>query len=131
MLFPLMGQIWKSTCTPVLCYEVEISDYTEKYADGISVTQDYRVGDSGRIHDKLLGVDVMIRITETEKDGLTGRTKKVVFGSKNSFTRSSGYPKPFQGEAIPIVEGAEQLKDKMRLKLFDRSGKKLMRKVVV
>lgn len=131
MLFPLMGQIWKSTCTPVLCYEVEISDYTEKYAEGISVTQDYRVGDSGRIHDKLLGVDVMIRITETEKDGLTGRTKKVVFGSKNSFTRSSGYPKPFQGEAIPIVEGAEQLKDKMRLKLFDRSGKKIMRKVVV
>ena len=127
---PMGCQIFYATCTPVLCYEVDMCDVDLTGANGISLTQDYKVGDSGRVHDKLLNVDVIIKITETEKNGLTGKTTKVVFGSKNSFTRASGYPKPFEGTAIPTIEAALWLHDNSRAPLRDKNGKKIMRKVV-
>lgn len=130
-MYPILMHIWETSCTPILCYEVDLADYQIEGVDGIKINQEYKVGDSGRIHDSLLDVDISIRITETEKDGLTGKTTKVVFGSKHSFTRASGYPKPFDGKDTPVIKSALLLRDNAHNSIKDKDGNQIYVKVVM
>lgn len=129
VLFPILFARFNSTCSPVICYDVTLAearrnpDFQE-----ISVFR-YKVGDIGRIYDERLGGAVWLKITETETDGITGEVTRVVFGSKNSFTRPAGYPQTIVIDPEQI-EGAFQLRDKDRYPMRDKNGLKIMRKVV-
>lgn len=121
--------LWKNSCTPVLCYEVDVQDLKDIYPELTNHYQ-YKVGNSGTIYDELLGGKVTLKITETEMDGITGEVTRVVFGSKNSFTRSAGYPQEFDVE--PTESTYEiPLHDNRKYLLYDSRGKKLMRKGVL
>ena len=121
--------LWKNSCTPVLCYEVDVQDMKDIYPELTNHYQ-YKVGNSGTIYDELLGGKVTLKITETETDGITGEVTRVVFGSKNSFTRSAGYPLEFDTEPsestfeTPLHDSEKQL-------LYDSRGKQIMRRGVV
>lgn len=121
--------IWKKSCTPVLCFEADVKDLKDIYPE-LKNHYQYKVGNSGTIYDELLGGKVTLKITETEMDGITGEVTRVVFGSKNSFTRSAGYPQEF--DAKPSKATYETpLRDNRRYTLYDSRGKKLMRKGVL
>lgn len=130
VIFPELFARFNRTSTPVICYEVNLLD-ARNHGDFKEIQPNYRykVGDTGRIYDERLGGEVILKITETETDGITGEITKVTFGSKNSFTRGAEYPhvNPIQPESI---EGAFQLRDKDRYPMRDKNGLKIMRKVV-
>lgn len=130
VIFPELFARFNKTSTPVICYEVNLLD-ARNHGDFKEIKPNYRykVGDTGRIYDERLGGEVILKITETETDGITGEITKVTFGSKNSFTRGAGYPQvnPIQPES---VEGAFQLRDKDKYPMRDSNGLKIMRKVV-
>lgn len=118
--------LWKNSCTPVLCYEVDVQDLKDIYPELTNHYQ-YKVGNSGTIYDDLLGGKVTLKITETEMDGITGEVTRVVFGSKNSFTRSAGYPQEFDVE--PTESTYEiPLRDSRGKLIFDSRGKQIMRR---
>lgn len=118
--------LWKNSCTPVLCYEVDAQDLKDIYPELTNHYQ-YKVGNSGTIYDDLLGGKVTLKITETEMDGITGEVTRIVFGSKNSFTRSAGYPQEF--DVAPTESTYEiPLRDSRGKLIFDSRGKQIMRR---
>lgn len=121
--------LWKNTCTPVICYEVDVQDLKDIYPELTNHYQ-YKVGNSGTIYDELLGGKVTLKITETEMDGITGEVTRVVFGSKNSFTRSAGYPQEFDVEPSEITYETP-LHDNRKYLIYDSRGKQLKRKGVL
>jgi hypothetical protein len=130
VIFPELFARFNKTSTPVICYEVNLLD-ARNHGDFKEIQPNYRykVGDTGRIYDERLGGEVILKITETETDGITGEITKVTFGSKNSFTRGAGYPQvnPIQPDS---AEGAIQIRDKNGLLLFDVDNDAIMKKVV-
>lgn len=130
VIFPELFARFNRTSTPVICYEVNLLD-ARNHGDFKEIQPNYRykVGDTGRIYDERLGGEVILKITETETDGITGEVTKVVFGSKNSFTRGAGYPQvnPIQPEE---VVGRVQYRDKSKRWLYDKSGRAIVKKVV-
>lgn len=127
-MFADIGAWWRKSCTPIVCYDVQVADLKEVYPD-MSNHYKYKVGNSGTIYDELLGGKVTLKITETETDGITGEVTRVVFGSKNSFTRGAGYPLEFDQE--PQESTYElMLHDSRKYLLFDSRGKQLARRGV-
>lgn len=129
VLFPILFARFNSTCSPVICYDVTLAEARRNPDFQEIEVSRYKVGDIGRIYDERLGGAVWLKITETETDGITGEVTRVVFGSKNSFTRPAGYPQTIVIEPEE-VEGAFQLRDKDRYPMRDKNGLKIMRKVV-
>lgn len=121
--------LWKSSCTPIICYDVDVQDLKDIYPE-LTDHYKYKVGNSGTIYDELLGGKVTLKITETETDGITGEVTRIVFGSKNSFTRSAGYPLEFDAE--PNEKTYETpLRDSRGKLLYDSRGKQIMRRGVL
>lgn len=125
-MFADIGAWWRKSCTPIVCYDVQVADLKEVYPD-MSNHYKYKVGYSGTIYDELLGGKVTLKITETETDGITGEVTRVVFGSKNSFTRGAGYPLEF--DQAPQESTFEfPLRDSRGKLIFDSRGKQIMRR---
>lgn len=121
--------LWKNTCTPVICYEVDVKDLKNVYPKMTNHYQ-YRVGNSGTILDEMLGGKITLKITETVTDGITGEVKSIVFGSKNSFTRSAGYPLEFDAEPQEATYEFP-LRDKNGRQIYDSRGKAIWRRGVI
>ena len=125
-MFADLNAWWRKSCTPVICYDVQVADLKEIYPE-LSNHYKYKVGNSGTIYDELLGGKVTLKITETETDGITGEVTRVVFGSKNSFTRGAGYPLEFN--QVPQESTYElPLRDSRGKLIFDSRGKQIMRR---
>lgn len=97
---PDMDVLWAQTCAffsrscaPVISYKFDIRDSIadELYSD-IQQMYRYEVGDSGQLYDERLGGAFTLTITETEKDGITGRTLSFTVGNSRSFVRSGSAP---------------------------------------
>ena len=127
-MFADLGAWWRKSCTPIICYDVQVADLKEVYPE-LSNHYKYKVGNSGTIYDELLGGNVTLKITETETDGITGEVTRVVFGSKNSFTRGAGYPLEFDVEPTESTYELE-LHDSRKYLLYDSRGKQIMRRGV-
>lgn len=130
LIFPELFARFAKTSTPVICYDVNLRDVKNNPDfEELNPHYRYKVGDTGRIYDERLGGSVTLKITETETDGITGEVTRVVFGSKNSFTRSAGYPQinPIEPDS---VDGAIQIRDKNGLLLFDVDNDAIMQRVV-
>ena len=130
LIFPELFARFDKTSTPVICYDVNLRDVRNNpdFAE-LNPHYRYKVGDTGRIYDERLGGFVTLKITETETDGITGEVTRVVFGSKNSFTRSAGYPQINPIEPEEVV-GRVQYRDKSKRWLYDKSGRAIVKKVV-
>lgn len=127
-MFEDIFALWKKMCAPIICYDVQVADLKEIYPE-LSNHYKYKVGNSGTIYDELLGGKVTLKITETETDGITGEVTRVVFGSKNSFTRGAGYPLEFN-QAPQESTYELPLRDSEKRLLFDSRGKQIMRRGV-
>lgn len=86
------GAFFDSQCAPLITYELNIVDL-KRNPDYSKFTNNYRykVGDKGKVWDERLQSWVILEITRTEKDGITGDTTKVVIGTMRDFTRPVGY----------------------------------------
>lgn len=130
LIFQELFARFAKTSTPVICYDVNLRDVKNNPDfEELNPHYRYKVGDTGRIYDERLGGEVILKITETETDGITGDVTRVVFGSKNSFTRSAGYPQinPIEPDS---AEGAIQIRDKNGLLLFDVDNDAIMKRAV-
>lgn len=82
-----------SNCAPIVSYHFDIRDSIadDLYRD-IQQMYRYEVGDSGQLYDERLGGSMTLTITETEKDGITGRVLSFTVGNTRSFVRSGSAP---------------------------------------
>lgn len=125
-MFQDLFAFMKNTMSPVICYELSVKDLRNVYPD-LTNHYKYKVGNTGTVYDTLLMGAVTLKITETEVDGITGECTRIVIGSKNSFTRSAGYPldlktQPSQRQyELPLYDSRGKL-------LFDSREKQIMRR---
>lgn len=93
LLFAKLQAWFWSVCSPVISYEFDIRDsINDELYDDIQNMYRYEVGDRGRLYDDRLGGSQTLTITETEKDGITGRTLRFTVGNTRSFVRSGAAP---------------------------------------
>lgn len=121
-----MMSLFKSTATPIICYELSVKDLVNVYPE-LTNHYKFRVGNTGTVYDTLFAGQVTLKITETEIDGITGECTRVVIGSKNSFTRGVGYP--LELNTAPSSRTYElPLHDSLGQLLFDSREKQMMRR---
>lgn len=103
--------LWGKISFPKITYELDIASLRAdpRYADFMEL-QDYKYGDSGTIYCPELDVQTIQKITEIEKDELTGDIKSMILGNTiNSLARPS-----FLGATVSSGRTAE---DKQERKL--------------
>lgn len=108
-------------CAPIISYKFDIADSIgNPVYDDISKMYRYEVGDSGQLYDERLGGSMHLTITETEKDGITGRTLSFTVGNTRSFVRSGSAPVDVP-EPIPLQKRFVW-RDKDGAVLVDKDG---------
>lgn len=120
---------FQRNCAPIISYKFDIRDSIDDntYAD-IQKMYRYEVGDSGYLYDERLGGRIKLTITETEKDGITGRTLSFTVGNTRSFTRSGSAPAPDIPE--PQIQQKRFIwRDKNGVVLVDKNGATLYSEV--
>ncbi len=72
---------FNTNCIPKISYEVDLEDVRNNpdYAD-FKEESDYRVGNVGVVHDDRLGGEIILKITKTIRNAITGKTISVTFG---------------------------------------------------
>ena len=111
-------------CQPIISYKFTIADSIGNpvYED-IAKMYRYKVGDRGIVYDDRLGGAVYLTITETEKDGITGKTLSFSVGNRRSFTRAANLPPTVYAAEIKPEKGEFLWRDKNGLLLRDPNGK--------
>ena len=112
-----------SHCQPIISYTFDIEDCRDNpvFAD-IENMYRYQVGDTGRIHDNRISSNpIALKVTETEKDGITGKCKKLIVGNRRSFTRSNSAPAQIVGETT-VRTALFWVRDKNGIGLIDKNG---------
>lgn len=119
-----------SHCQPTICYTFDIEDGRwNPTFDDIETMYRYQVGDVGVIQDKRLSDSpIALKITETEKDGITGKCKKLIVGNRRSFTRSWGQPAQIVG-TTEVTVSRLWIHDKNGVGLVDKNGRYLYQNV--
>ena len=119
---------------PTLSYSVNIKDVknNEDFKEFTNCPR-YKVGDTGKVYDERLGIDVTLKVTKTVKDCITGEILEVTFGDLRSFTRTQGYKAyaiPTDANTDVVTDNAFQLRDSSLAWLFDSEGARVMGKDV-
>jgi phage minor structural protein len=110
-------------CQPIISYKFNIADSIgNPIYDDISKMYRYKVGDKGTITDDRLGGTVYLEITETWKDGITGRTLSFSVGNRRSFTRPANIPAEVHVAQIQPEMKSFVWRDKNGLILKDKNG---------
>ena len=92
-LFAKACAFFGKNCAPIVSYKFDIADSIgNPVYDDISKMYRFEVGDSGQLYDDRIGGSMHLTITETEKDGITGRTLSFTVGNTSSFVRSGSAP---------------------------------------
>jgi phage-related protein len=119
-----------SHCQPIISYTFDIEDGRGNPTfDDIETMYRYQVGDTGQIFDnRLSDTPITLKITETEKDRITGKCKKLIVGNRRSFTRSGGQPAQIAGE-IETTVSRFWIHDKNGIGLVDKNGRYLYQNV--
>lgn len=112
---------WNAHCQPIISYRVSMEDVKNnpEYRE-FSNNPRYNVGDTGRIYDVRTGEYVNLRLSQTVKDAITGKTIEVTFGDVMGFSRSPGYDSgviDFKPEDLDVL-----VRDSDGNGVFDKSG---------
>ena len=119
-----------SHCQPIISYTFDIEDCRDNpvFAD-IDNMYRYQVGDTGIIQDSRISSEpIALKVTETEKDGITGVCKKLIIGNRRSFTRSSNQPSQIVGTMTTKVSQI-WIHDRNGIGLIDKNGVYLYQQV--
>lgn len=108
-------------CKPIISYRVSMEDVKNnpEYRE-FSNNPRYNVGDTGRVYDVRTGEYVNLRLSQTVKDAITGKTIEVTFGDVMGFSRSPGYDSgviDFKPEDLDVL-----VRDSDGNGVFDKSG---------
>lgn len=110
-------------CQPVISYKFQIADSIgNPIYDDISKMYRYKVGDKGTVYDERLGGAVYLEITETEKDGITGKTLNFSVGNRRSFTRPASIPATVHVAQIQDDASSYVWRDKNGVVIRDKDG---------
>ena len=110
-------------CQPVIAYKFDIADSIgNPVYDDISKMYRYKVGDKGIVYDDRLDGAVYLEITETVKDGITGRTLSFSVGNKRNFTRPANIPAEVHVAEIQPESSAFIWRDKNGVILRDKNN---------
>ena len=129
LLWAKVCAAFSRSCAPIISYTFDIRDSIDDdlYAD-IENMYRYEVGDSGQLYDERIGGAFRLTITETEKDGITGRTLSFTVGNSRSFVRSGSAPPASLN--IPQEETRSFVwRDKNGVILVDKNGATLYTEV--
>lgn len=126
------GDRWfRQQCQPLITYSVDVKDLS-KHPDYKDIKMfRFKVGDKGLIYDDRFGRPINLQITKTVTNGITGEVEQVQFGNTRSFTRNINYEPISENDIyVPVpTEQAYPLRDSNGLRLIDKNGKKILRKV--
>lgn len=123
---------FNANCAPVVSFKVDIEDVKDNPDFKMFANPDkLKVGNTGRLYDERLGVDMGLKISQTKTDAITGKVVEVTFGTVQSFTGGQNYPAVLT-DLIPVPQGGEiPLRDKNGEALFDRNREALMERIVI
>ena len=127
-LFMKASAFFAKNCAPIVSYRFDIADSIgNPVYDDIQKMYRFQVGDSGQLYDDRIGGAMHLTITETEKDGITGRTLAFTVGNTRSFTRSGSAPVDVP-EPI-LLQKRFVWRDKNGVVLVDKNGATLYTEV--
>lgn len=131
----LMAEVYaffQANCAPIVSYKVDIEDVKDNPDFQMLANLDkLKVGNTGRLYDERLGVDMGLKISQTKTDVITGKVIEVTFGTVQSFTGGQNYPAVLT-DLVPVPQGGEMpLRDKNAEALFDENGEALMERIVI
>lgn len=123
---------FNANCAPIVSFKVDIEDVKDNPDFKMFVNLDkLKVGNTGRLYDERLGVDMGLKISQTKTDAITGKVIEVTFGTVQSFTGGQNYPAVLT-DLIPVPQGGEiPLRDKNGEALYDSNGEALMERIVI
>lgn len=116
-------------CMPVICYEIDMEDVRKNPDFSMIADESIRVGDIGRVHDVRLGQDaIMLEITETTYDRITGKIKSFTVGQKQSFVYHPNHPIVWDEDGNPVVPTLKTwstwVRDSTGRYIYDAAGRK-------
>lgn len=131
----LMAEVYaffQANCAPIVSYKVDIEDVKDNPDFQMFVNTDkLKVGNTGRLYDERLGVDMGLKISQTKTDAITGKIIEVTFGTVQSFTGGQNYPAVLT-DLVPVPQGGDiPLRDKNGEALYDKNGEALMERIVI
>lgn len=120
---------FRKNAMPIISYEINLADVKDNPEfEEQNPNFEYKVGNTGRVYDARFGGAMTMKITGTEKDGITGRVTKVTFGTNRSFTRSASYP--VINPVVPDpVAGMIMVVDVNDVLCFDADGVQIVEEV--
>lgn len=106
--------IFDEMTVPSITYKVKVADLRKNpdYKDFKMFR--LKVGDTGRIYDSRLKINIIAKITSTVTDAITGEVVEVTFGNKpDSITRQRRYANNIAGDT-PAEKEAERLRQELK-----------------
>ncbi len=117
---------FEANCAPIVSYKVDIEDVKgnpdyKMFAN----LDDLKVGNTGRLYDERLGVDMGLKISQTKTDAITGKVLEVTFGTVQSFTGGQNYPAVLTDLIPEVVDVEIPLRDVTGERLYDVNNEPL------
>lgn len=123
-------EMFKRSCMPVICYEIDIEDVRNNPDFVITADESLRCGDIGKVYDEFLGGTLMLEITGTVYDRITGKCKSLTIGQKQSFVYHPNAPIIWDEDGHPIspdnLGGEVWVQDITGRYLYDADGVKIV-----
>ena len=115
-------------CMPVICYEIDMEDVRNNPDFSMTADESIRSGDIGRIFDIRLGGEIMLEITETTYDRITGKLKSFTVGQKQSFVYHPNHPIIWGENGQPVRPSVLNyniwVRDSTGRYIYDATGRK-------
>lgn len=122
---------FEQNCAPIVSFKVDIEDVKNNPDFKMFVNPDkLKVGNTGRLYDERLGVDMGLKISQTKTDAITGKVIEVTFGSVQSFTGGQNYPAVLTDLVPVVIGGGVPLSDVTGDRLYDSTSSPLYAKGV-
>lgn len=117
-------------CMPIIGYEINLEDVRKNTDFTITADESIRAGDIGMVYDQRLGGALMLEVTSTVYDRITGKCKSFTVGNSQSFVchNTMSFIRDENGNIIkPDNLGGEiWLSDSEGVFLYDADGVKLI-----
>lgn len=118
--------IWADMSVPAVTYIIKVADLRKNPDYNKFKMFRLKVGDTGRIFDERLGININAKIIATVTNGITGEVIEVVFGNKTkSIIRSDRYANNIS-QNTPAEKEADRLRRELKetqLKMLGTHGK--------
>lgn len=120
---------FEANCAPIVSYKVDIEDVKDNPDYKMFANlDDLKVGNTGRLYDERLGVDMGLKISQTKTDAITGKVLEVTFGTVQSFTGGQNYPAVLTDLIPEVVDISIPLRDITGERLYDVNNEPLYEK---